>query len=204
MDGVAALRGARRGILGGTDLIGHNGGPSVTGGQAWRQHCWTAARAALLPTLPIEVLRTRVRRAQALGLDYRTYASVRAQTGHDVVGFLFSSNALRVTAQALRLPADRADKLAVVQADRIGLAQGRIDPAGMAAENPELDRADVAPALLAPFSGATRQIRAVLGRVPGDRVILIGDMALERDWCAAGRLAGYLEAARYFAVGLNR
>ena len=65
--------------------IGHNRAPSVDEGQSWRLHCWRQARAALLPCLPIEVLRTRVKRAADLGLDYRTYASVRAATGHDVV-----------------------------------------------------------------------------------------------------------------------
>ena len=182
-------------------LIGHNGGPSVEGGVTWRRHCWATARAALLPTLPIEVLRTRVRRAQDLGLDYKTYASVRAQTGHDVVGFLFSSNALRVSADQLRMPQGRADKLAMVQAERTCLAQGRVVPALMAAQNPELDRVDPSPDLLAPFGVAGRQLRAILGRVPGDRVLLVGDMALERDWCAAGRLAGYLAADRYFGAG---
>ena len=54
--------------------------------------------------------------------------------------------------------------------------------------------------LLARFSDAGRQLREVLGRVPGDRVILVGDMELERDWCAAGRLAGYLPAVRYFGA----
>ena len=77
--------------------IGHNGGPSLEAGASWRRHCWTSARAALLPTLPIEVVRLRVKRAKALGLDYKTYAGVRAATGHDVVAFLFSSNALRVS-----------------------------------------------------------------------------------------------------------
>lgn len=181
-------------------LIGHNGGPSVEDGGSWRRHCWTAARAALLPTLPIEVLRTRVKRAADLGLDYKTYASVRAATGHDVVAFLFSSNALRVTPVRLRMPQDRAGKLGVVRAERIGLAQGRVAVEGLAGANPELDRACDAPDLLARFGEAGRQLRAVLGRVPGDRVILVGDMELERDWCAAGRLAGYLPAARYFGV----
>ncbi len=185
-------------------LIGHNGGPSVEGGQAWRQHCWTAARQALLPTLPIEVLRTRVRRAQALGLEYRTYASVRAQTGHDVVGFLFSSNALRVTVQAVRMPEGRAAKLSLVQAQRVGLAQGLLNSDQLAALNPELDRVADAPALLAQYGATARHIRAVLGRVPGDRMILVGDMTLERDWCTAGRLAGYLEAGRYFGAALGR
>ena len=179
-------------------MMGHNGGPSVEEGTSWRRHCWTVARAALLPTLPIEVLRLRVNRARDLGLDYKTYASVRAATGHDVVAFLFSSNALRVTALRLRMPQDRAAKIALVQADRIGLPMPRILPAALLAENPELDRAEVPPALLARFGEAGQRLRAILGRVPGDRVILVGDTALERDWCAAGRLAGYLAAERYF------
>ncbi len=181
-------------------MIWHNGGPSVEPGASWRRHCWTAARTALLPVLPIEVLRTRVRRAADLGLDYRTYASVRAQTGHDVVAFLFSSNALRVAPVRLRMPEVRAAKLAAVQAERIGLAALRLVPGEMARWNPELDRAEGAPDLLASFGAAGRQLRAILGKVPGDRVLLVGDMALERDWCAAGRLAGYLPAERYFGA----
>ena len=181
-------------------LIGHNGGPSVEEGATWRRHCWTAARAALLPTLPIEVVRLRVRRAQELGLDYQTYAGVRAASGHDVVAFLYSSNALRVSPDSLRMPEGRAVKLARVKAERIGLAQGRIALAPMTAVNPELDRVGMPPALLARFGEAGRQLREILGRLPGDRVILVGDMGLERDWCAAGRLACYLDAQRYFGA----
>ncbi len=104
--------------------IGHNGGPTMEPGGSWRLHCWRKARTDLLPHLPIEVLRTRVRRAGELGLDYRTYASVRAATGHDVVAFLFSSNALRVLPPQTALPADRERKLAsLVDCARIGLAQ---------------------------------------------------------------------------------
>ena len=180
-------------------MIGHNGGPSVQGGTSWRRHCWTRARQDLLPVLPIEVLRTRVRRAADLGLDYRTYASVRAQTGHDVVAFLFSSNALRVSASRPRMPEGQAALLVGVLADRIGLAVA-LDPQVLAMANPELHRADRAPALFASFGEAGRQLRVVLARVPGDRVLLVGDMALERDWCAAGRLAGYLTAERYFGT----
>ena len=76
--------------------MGHNNGPTMEAGFAWRKQCWSKARRDLLPTLPIEILRTRVARAKALGLPYKTYASVRASTGHDVIGFLFSNNALRV------------------------------------------------------------------------------------------------------------
>ena len=179
-------------------MIGHNGGPSVAPGERWRRHCWQAAREALLPTLPIEVVRIRVKRAADLGLDYRTYASVRAATGHDVVAFLFSANALRVGPGHLRLPTDRAGKLDAVRADRIALTGPHLDPEALIRINPELDRADAGPALLARFGDSGRHLRAILGRVPGDRVLLVGDMTLERDWCAAGRLAGYLPAERYF------
>ena len=153
-----------------------------------------------MPTLPIEVLRTRVRRAADLGLDYRTYASVRAQTGHDVVAFLFSSNALRVTSQQMRMPVEFAARLEAVKAERIGLPIGRLLPETILARNPELDRAEPAPALMARWAEAGQRLREILGHVPGDRVILVGDQALERDWCAAGRLAGYLTADRYFGV----
>lgn len=181
---------------------GHNGGPTLDRGFTWRKHCWTKARADLLPHLPLEVLRIRVRRAVELGLDYRTYASVRAATGHDVVAFLFSSNALGVFAPAPALPPDRAAKLATIRdAVLVGLASGRLDPADLATAVP-LDAAHRAPAALASWSSQREAIRAALAptRLPGDRVILVGDLTLEREWCAAGCLAGYLTADRYFGT----
>lgn len=179
--------------------LGHNGGPTMEPGTSWRRHCWTAARQALLPTLPIEVVRNRVKRAKELGLDYRTYASVRAQTGHDVVAFLFSSNALRVRVLSPALPADRADRLAaILGAERIGLAVAPMAASALAT-NPELDAAHPAPHVLAAFPVIARGLRAALGTLPGDRVILVGDAPLESDWCVAGRLAAYLPAERFFA-----
>lgn len=180
--------------------IGHNGGPTVEGGESWRRHCWTAARARLLPTLPIEVVRLRVRRAAELGLDYRTYASVRASTGHDVVAFLFSSNALRLVAPAPALPADRAERLRAIRAcGRVALATLPLSPerVEMAARG-AIDAAHPAPAHLGRFAQQAAAIRAALGRVPSDTVILVGEGALERDWCAAGKLAGFIPADRYF------
>jgi hypothetical protein len=178
--------------------VGHNGGPSLEGGVSWRKHCWSAARERLLPTLPIEVVRLRVKRAQALGLDYKTYAGVRAATGHDVVAFLFSSNALRVSMLRPEMPAARAEKLAMVQCGRLALAVAPLSPGMVEAANPVLDGAWPAPYALAGFGEMRERMRAALGKVPGDQVILVGDLGLERDWCAAGRLAGYLPAERYF------
>ena len=89
-------------------MLGHNGGPTMEAGRAWRRFAWTKAREELLPTRPLDVVRMRVRRARELGLDYTAYASIRAASGHDVVALLFSSNALRVGPRAVVLPADRS------------------------------------------------------------------------------------------------
>jgi hypothetical protein len=178
--------------------IGHNGGPSMEGGVSWRKHCWNSARERLLPVLPIEVVRTRVKRAAALGLDYKTYAGVRAATGHDVVAFLFSSNALRVSVLRPAMPEARALKLADVQCGRLALAVAPLTPGMLEAANPVLDGVHPAPYALAGFGEMRERVRAALGKLPSDQVILVGDLGLERDWCAAGRLAGYLPAERYF------
>ncbi len=178
--------------------IGHNRGPSLEGGVSWRRHCWAAARERLLPVLPVEVVRLRVKRAKALGLDYKTYAGVRAATGHDVVAFLFSSNALRVSLLRPAMPEDRAAKLAVVACGRVALAVAPLTAGMVAAANPVLDGAHPAPSALAGFAEMRDALRAALGRVPADQVVLVGDTGLERDWCAAGRLAAYLPAERYF------
>lgn len=177
---------------------GHNGGPTMEGGTSWRRHCWTQARERLLPTLPVEVVRLRVKRAAELGLDYKTYAGVRASTGHDIVAFLFSQNALRLRPPA-PLPQERATRLAAIRAcGRIALAQ-TADPVALLDAAPGLlEGAHPAPALLGSFAEVRQRLRDILGAIPGDRVVLIGDHALERDWVLAGRLAGYLPSERYF------
>lgn len=179
---------------------GHNGGPAMAG-VSWRKHCWTAARERLLPTLPIEVVRLRVNRAKELGLDYRTYAGIRATTGQDLVAFLFSSNALRVIHPRPMLAPDRAARLAAIGgAARIGLAVAPLRADLLAQLAPELDAAFAAPAHLGRFPEARALVRAAIGRMPSDAVLLVGDHPLEAEWCAAGRLAGYLSADRFFGT----
>jgi hypothetical protein len=183
------------------DLIGHNGGPTMEGGTSWRAHCWRTARARLLPVLPVEVVRLRVKRAAELGLDYRTYAGVRATTGRDLVAFLFSSNALALTAAHPVLTPDRAGKLEQITAcRRMALANPPLTPETVRSAVWMIDAAHAAPALLAPEREIRARLRAALGPLPADGVLLIGDHGLERDWCAAGRLAGYLPADRFFAT----
>lgn len=181
--------------------LGHNLGPTMEAGASWRRHCWAAARERLLPHLPIEVLRGRIRRAKELGLDYKTYASVRAASGHDVVAFLFSSNALRLMGAKPVLPQDRAEKLAaLVNSGRLAVISAPVSiDLALQATSGLIDAAHPAPGALAGFSMTKELLQNAKAGLPGDRVLLVGDMALEQAWCAAGRLAGYVSAERYFA-----
>ncbi|MGV8952746.1 MAG: hypothetical protein ACOH2M_16725 [Cypionkella sp.] len=181
------------------DLIGHNGGPSIEAGHGWRVHCWTSERARLLPVLPIEVVRMRVKRARDLGLEYKTYASVRAQTGHDLVAFLFSSNALRLVRGQVEIAPEQAEKLGTMDCGRIGLATAPLR-AEVMARNAVLHGAYAAPAAWAGNGETRAALRLALGAIAADRVLLVGDLPSERDWCAAGRLAGYLPAAQFFGA----
>ena len=187
---------------------GHNRGPTLEGGAAWRTHCWRRARADLLPVLPVEVVRLRVRRAAELGLDYRTYAGVRAQTGRDLVAFLFSTNALAMLRAGQRPGPSEAGKLAGLRGvARLVAAQPPLEPGQVAAALAEAG-VEVAAAARAPGLGdawgAVRAridgLRAAVG-APGDAVLVIGATALEREWVVAGRLAGFVPAERYFAAG---
>lgn len=181
--------------------IGHNRGPSMEEGHAWRCHCWAQARRALLPTLPLEVVRLRVARARAIGLDYRTYAAVRATTGQDIVAFLFSSNALRLFAPVPLLPQDRVTRLAGIRAcNRLGAAVRPLTPDDLRFE--ELDAACAAPPAFASWRDSRTVVRQALSdhRLPAEGVLVIGDTEGERDWSVAAALAGYLTAERFFGA----
>ncbi len=187
-------------------LLGHNNGPSMEAGYGWRKHSWAKARRDLLPTLPIEVLRRRVNRAKELGLPYKTYASVRAASGHDVVAFLFSSNALRVFRDGAPMPAHRAEKLlSVEKASLTTLAQPPLDPARLIAtlmseHGIALKAAGPAPHFAASWSDIGAAVIAPLraAGLPRDGVLVVGDTDAERDWCAAGRLAGFVPSDVHF------
>jgi len=184
--------------------IGHNNGPTMEPGESWRRHCWKKARLELLPTLPIEVLRRRVARAKELGLDYKSYASIRAASGHDVIAFLFSSNALRVMAKSPDMPAGRLHKLAnITDCHRTVAVHRPLSPETLNATLPNqiLDSVFAAPT----FSDTWGQTRDILlhqlhtKRLPLDGVVVIGDTSAERAWVGAARLAGYVSADQFFA-----
>jgi hypothetical protein len=174
-------------------MIGHNNGPTMEPGTKWRTHCWTTARARLLPHIPIEILRGRLKRAAELGLDYRTYAGIRATTGRDIIAVLYSSNALCAPA----IHQGRAAKLAQIKALRVGLATPPLAPESLLAV--PLDAVFASPCPLDPFARQRDAIRAALGATPRDGAVLIGAYGLEKDWVAAAQLAGYVDANAYFS-----
>lgn len=180
--------------------IGHNNGPTMEPGGAWRHYAWTKAREQLLPKMPIEVVRRRVNRARELGLDYKAYAGIRAATGRDVIAFLFSDNALRLLRDS-RLPADRDAKLAALRlTDRLALVHPPHRPGIVLDRNPLLAAADTAPSSFAAWSDIRERVLALKGSLPADGIVVIGETWAERDWCEAARLAGFLSAERYFGT----
>jgi hypothetical protein len=184
--------------------IGHNGGPSMVKGDSWARHCWTQARAELLPTLPLEIIRIRVARAQAIGLEYKTYASIRATTGRDIVAFLYSSESLRVRPVTLDLPLDRAAKLQAQDCDKLLFAAKDIgaNRAVIRFADQGVDLAGVAPApqALGTWAAARAAVRAALDplKLAGDAVVLVGEGTLQKGWAEAGRLAAFLPGERFF------
>lgn len=181
--------------------IGHNRGPGER--SSYRAHCWSVARAELLGArLPIEVVRSQVARARELGLDYRTYAGVRATTGRDLVAFLYSSNALGVFRSGQPVPGPEAARVAAsAAAAHVGCSPG-LAPDALARQ---IGAASAR--LLAPFGSDWAAIRDEMKGwlraqgLPGDAVLMIGETAHEREMMAAGGLAGFVAGQAFFGRG---
>ena len=186
--------------------IGHNNGPTLVG-SGWRKHCWGKARAELMPRLPIEIIRRRIVRAKELGLDYKSYASIRASSGHDVVAFLFSSNALRAFKASTPMPPDRVTKIAALErCGRLVAVQKPLTPQKMheiaEISGVELDTLVVAPNLRNNWHESREMLLSALApaKIPKDRVVAIGETMLEQEWCAIAGLGGSISAERFFAM----
>ncbi|MDT1063388.1 hypothetical protein RM190_16055 [Paracoccus sp. CPCC 101403] len=179
--------------------IGHNGGPGA--GSSYRAHCWNVARRDLLGArLPVEIVRLQVRRAKELGLDYKTYAGVRATTGRDLVAFLYSSNALGVFRRGQPIPSTEATRIARIAASpHLGCAPG-LAPDVLARQI-----GAVSGRPLAPFGSSWSEMRDEMKAwlrsqgLPGDAVLMIGETAHEREMMTAGGLAGFVTGQAFFA-----
>lgn len=183
--------------------IGHNGGPAMEAGFGFRKLAWGKARKSLLKTLPIEIVRVRVARAKRLGIDYTTYASIRAASGHDVVAFLFSGNALEMTPRRLTLPDHVTERLEGLEgaADRLAAIYATAHTDALLSANPGLlDHAAPAPRFTESWSAMRDRIQGMVRErgLPADGVVLVSATAVEREWCAAGKLAGAIPADRFF------
>ena len=179
--------------------IGHNRGPGAA--SSYHAHCWSVARRELLGArLPIEVVRMQVRRARDLGLDYKTYAGVRATTGRDLVAFLYSSNALGVFRKGQPVAAPVALRIAASAAQpHLGCATG-LAPDVLARQIGAVSVRDLPP-FGASWSAMRDEMKAWLRLqgLPGDAVLMIGETAHEREMMAAGGLAGFVSGQTHFA-----
>ncbi|OIQ29849.1 MAG: hypothetical protein BM562_10680 [Alphaproteobacteria bacterium MedPE-SWcel] len=181
--------------------LGHNGGPSMEPGKLWRTHAWRSAQKKLMPnTIPKLVLQMRLKRAAELGMDYKTYAKVRQTSGRDVLGLLFSSNALQLFGRP-EMPEREAETLAkVAGAGRLALVHRPLRPDGVAEANPVLDTTGQAPVFTDGWGHIRETVQGIIHArgLSGSSVVVIGDAPLEHEWSTAGRAAAYLSAAEYF------
>ena len=177
-------------------MIGHNGGPSMEPGVGFRRVAWKKARTALMPALPLEVVRLRVKRAERLGLPYKTYATIRAVSGRDIVGFLFSDNALGM-GRGPEIPARAQARLADLDGavERLAAVHLPKSPA-LVLQQGGLEAAGRAPGLSMPWRAAREGLRDLAREagVPFDGLVVVAATALERDWAATGNLAGTIPA----------
>lgn len=176
----------------GHTMIGHNRGPSLDAGAGFRRVAWQKARTALMPSLPLEVVRLRVKRAERLGLPYKTYATIRAVSGRDIVGFLFSDNALGMGRATVIPPPARArlDALEDVAARLVAVHLPK-DPAALMAQG-GVEAVGHAPGLALPWRAAREALRSLAREadVPLDGLVVVAATALERDWSATAGLGG--------------
>ncbi len=182
---------------------GHNRGPTLEPGHLWRAHQWRSAQRALMPNaVPLMIVRMRMKRAAELGLDYKAYARVRQTSGQDILGLLFSSNALRIIGAGARMP-DAEDRAlsAVRGASKLALVYPPNTPTAVREANGVLDATDVAPGFTETWAQMRDRIQGLIRtrKLPGSAVLVIGDAPLESDWTTAGRAAGYLSAREYFS-----
>ncbi|MBV1895399.1 MAG: hypothetical protein KUG70_03000 [Rhodobacteraceae bacterium] len=183
-------------------MIGHNNGPNMERGHSYRSYQWRRAQQALMPnTLPMMLIKMRVRRAAELGMAYKTYARIRQASGQDIMALLFSSNALRIIGNGAKMPDAETRALeAVKSASKLTLVHAPNTPPAVLQANPVLDAAQAAPRFTDSWTQMRERVQAVIRQrnLPGDQVLIIGDAPLEAEWTAAARAAGYLAADQYF------
>ena len=184
--------------------IGHNQGPTMELGHRWRTYQWRRAQKALMPnTIPLTIVRMRMRRATELGMDYKTYATVRQSAGRDILAMLFSSNALRIIGGATQMPTPRREHLEQVKgADHLALVHRPTSAQEVLHRNPVLTDAETAPHFAQSWSEIRGRLERFLQRQPvaAGQVLIVGDTTLEAEWLTAARAGAYLPSEHYFTT----
>ena len=185
--------------------IGHNQGPPLDAGQSWRAFAWKKARKKLVPRLPLEIVRRRVARAKELGLEYPQYASILLGTGRDIVGFLFTCDALGLRlGRGVEMPENVQKKLSalggcerILMTDKDPLRLHRMFDG---ASQTRFGHISATPARDCTWTEGKAAVQAALSplKLPGDAVVMIGTRTQERTWADAARLAKFFPAERYF------
>lgn len=187
--------------------IGHNQGPPLQAEVSWRRYAWKKARQSLMPRLPLEVVRRRVKRARDLGLEYPVYASILLGTGRDILGFLFTCKSLGDhVAREGRLPGGVVRKIETLHDVHTMLAVESGINALEVVDSVRRNNAVVfsSSTSLPPYDQHWHQGRDAILRaltpmsLPSDAVVMIGAHKTEREWADAARLARFLPADRYF------
>jgi hypothetical protein len=193
--------------------IGHNNGPKQLG-LGWQKQCWTQSRNALIgKRMPIEVVRTRIRRARELGLEYPQYASILLGSGRDVIGFLFTVDGLQLKLRKrLEMPDTVQDKLRRLEhVSLMSFAPSGEAPAAFLREVsnvagvPFLSAAPEVEGVLG-WSGARAAVRAVLDplKMPSGGVVMIGTRESEARMAQAAKMSRFIPSGAFFGtVGAN-
>ncbi len=188
--------------------IGHNNGPQMKTGLGWQQHCWKLARKNVLgKTIPIEIVRMRIKSARQLGLAYPQYASIMLGTGRDIVGFLFTVDGLHLKLRKrLEMPEFVQTKLHTIEkcnlvafspsgekADAFQMELQQISGVKFQSSSPE-------PKPEATWPDARLAVRAALDplKLPSDAIVMIGNRETEKQWALAGKMARFIPSSEYY------
>lgn len=156
------------------------------------------------------MVRTRIKRARDLGLEYPQYASILLGSGRDVVGFLFTVDGLQLRLRKwLEMPESVQEKMQGLE---------RVSLMGFAPSGEDADafRCEVSDVAGVPFVGAAPEaegplgwsaaraaVRAVLDplKLPSDAVVMIRTRDHEAQMAEAAKMARFIASDAYFAQG---
>jgi hypothetical protein len=188
--------------------IGHNNGPQMKTGLGWQQHCWKVARKDVLgKTIPIEIVRMRIKRARQLGMAYPQYASIILGTGRDIVGFLFTVDGMHLKLRKrLEMPEFVQSKLQTIEkctlmafspsgekSDAFQMELQQISGVKFKSSSPEPEPEATWPAVRLAVRAALEPLK-----LPSDAIVMIGNRETEKQWALAGKMARFIPSSDYY------